>query len=71
MHNRNGFCDLCGKPLIGQDLENARNQELYHGFGYMHQWCFDLRHPVFITREEAEIKWADKIRENPELLNLY
>lgn len=68
MH-RVGFCDKCGHRFVAGDEESAYNTWLHHGFGYMHQWCFDLSFPIFITRKEAEIKWAEKIKENPKLLD--
>lgn len=66
-----GYCRICTKPLEGEDRTTAIWGTLHHGqWLYAHQWCFDLRHHVFISRAEAEERWADKILEDPSLLEL-
>jgi len=60
-----GFCSHCGKELTEEERTKAIHGTVHYGWNmYMHQWCFDYQHPIFITAVEAKIKWYDT---HPEL----
>lgn len=62
-----GICSHCHKPLTDAERAKAVHGTVHFGWDqYMHQWCFDWLHPVFISREEARKKWYTT---HPELWN--
>lgn len=53
-----GICTECKLPLDDEQREQAVHGTVRFGWNqYMHPWCFDKAHPVFITAAQVREKW--------------